>query len=78
MLTTIRCQSIGYTSRRSSNRGVVENPCDLRELLDRVTSTEQLEGKVHLLKLKKTIEIFLVLISTLVLVNVLNHEMANS
>ena len=24
----------------------MENPCDLRELLDRFTSTEQLEGKV--------------------------------
>ncbi|XP_065901281.1 ubiquitin carboxyl-terminal hydrolase 44-like isoform X2 [Dysidea avara] len=41
-----RYQSVGHTSRRSSNRGVVENPCDLKELLDRFTSTEKLEGKV--------------------------------
>ena len=42
----IRYQSVGHTSRRSSNRGVVESPCDLKELLDRFTSTEKLEGKV--------------------------------
>jgi len=41
-----RYQSIGYTSRRSSKRSVIESPCDLTELLDRFTSSEQLEGKV--------------------------------
>ena len=37
--------TVGYSSRRC-NKGVIESPCDLSELLSRFTSSEQLEGKV--------------------------------
>ena len=38
--------TVGYSSHRCSNKGVVESSCDLSELLSRFTSTELLDGKV--------------------------------